>query len=238
MTIEEMWLNPITPTLTVALSQGEDSLLIELDPENWNQSLKELMLPGQKVKGGFYLSKHLMVTVDEKYTLSIIDWEKQLITGKYSPNQNFQDPTVYTKAPKGMVLFSNNLYLTDDQSQLMMLSWKANTNVIVLNRDVVLEKGKVVLHWKLPIKNTKVFYFAELSLTPRSIASARHKTLPLPPEKTRMPYGPMKKSSLELPLVETVYQSFDVSLFAIHSSNGKIVAPASTFTIDTEKRQE
>ena len=137
-----------------------------------------------------------------------------------------------------MVLFSNNLYLTDDQSQLMMLSWKANTNVIVLNRDVVLEKGKVVLHWKLPIKNTKVFYFAELSLTPRSIASARHKTLPLPPEKTRMPYGPMKKSSLELPLVETVYQSFDVSLFAIHSSNGKIVAPASTFTIDTEKRQE
>ena len=238
MTIEEMWLNPITPTITVALSQGEDSLLIELDPENWNQSLKELMLPHQTVKGGFYISKHLMVTIDEKYTLNIIDWEKQLITGKYSPNQNFQDPTFYTKTPKGMVLFSNMLYLTDDQSQLMTLNWKTNPHVIVLNRDVVLEKGKVVLHWKLPTKESKIFYFAELSLTPRSIASVKNKTLPLPPEKTMLPYGPLKKSSLELPLVETVYRSFDVSLFAIHSSNGKIVAPASTFTIDTEKRRE
>lgn len=238
MTIEEMWNNPTMPTLTVALSQGEDSLLVEIDPENWNQSLKELMLPRQRVKAGFYVSKHLMVTLDEKYTLSIIDWEKQLIAGKYSPNQNFQDPMFYTKAPKGMVLFSNRLYLTDDQSQLVMLGWKTNPNVIVLNRDVVLEKGKVVLQWKLPIKSSKVFYFAELSLSPRSPASAQHKMLPLPPEKTKMPYGPMKKSSLELPLVETVYRSFEVSLFAIHSSNGRIVAPASTFTIDTERKQE
>ncbi|MBI3019666.1 MAG: hypothetical protein HYY61_07245 [Deltaproteobacteria bacterium] len=238
MTLEEMWPNPLTPTLIIALSQNDDSLLIELDPENWNQSLKELMLPRQKVKGGFYLSKHLMVTIDEKYTLSIIDWEKQLIIGKYSSNQNFQDPTFYTKTPKGMVLFSNMLYLTDDQSQLMALNWKPNTHVIVLNRDVVFEKGKVVLHWKLPTKDRKVFYFAELSLIPRSLASVKKKTLPLPPEKTLLPYGPLKKSSLEMPLVETVYRSFDVSLFAIHSSNGKIVAPASTFTIDTEKRQE
>lgn len=238
MTIEEVWANPITPTLTVALSQGEDSLLVELDPENWNQSLKELMLPHQKIKSGFYLSKQLMVTIDEKYTLNIIDWEKQLISGKYSPNQNFQDPTFYTKAPKGMVLLPHALYLTDDQSQLVMLNWKTNPRVIVLNRDVILEKGKVVLHWKLPTKDKKVFYFAELSLTPRSIASVKNKILPLPPEKTLMPYGPLKKSSLELPLVETVYRSFDVSLFAIHSSNGKIIAPASTFTIETGKRQE
>lgn len=233
MTLEGMWVNPVTPTLTVALSQGNDSLLIELDPENWNQSLKELMLPRQKIKGGFYLSKHLMGVIDEKYTLNIIDWEKQLITGKYSPNQNFQDPTFYSKAPKGMVLFSNALYLSDDQNQLMMLKWKANDHTIVLNRDVILEKGKVVLHWKLPSKDTQVFYFAELSLTPRSMASVKRRVLPLPPEKTLLPYGPLKKSSLELPLVETVYRSFDVSLFAIHSSNGKIVAPSSTFTIET-----
>ncbi|OGQ34371.1 MAG: hypothetical protein A3A72_02755 [Deltaproteobacteria bacterium RIFCSPLOWO2_01_FULL_38_9] len=238
MTVEEMWDNPQTHFLTLSLSQDKDTMLVEIDPEHPQEIIKELTLPKTQIKSGFYVSRELLVTIDPKYSLHIIDWEKQMIIGKYSPNQDFQYAHLYKHPPAGFSLAHQKLYLVTQEGSLMELRWKANKNVIVLNRDIKLENGKVVLNWKMPKYSKQALYFAELSLTPKEgkmPAAAKKKLLPLPPQKTQVPLGPLKKSSVELPLIETAYRTLDVSLFAIQSSNGKMMAPATTFTIDTEK---
>lgn len=226
MVIEEMWINPISATLTIALSQNEDTLLVSMDPENETFPIQEeLTLPSIKVKAGFQLSQELMVLLDHHYQLYVIDREKKMIIGKYLPNQNFKDFSLYKQRASGLTLSQRFAYLTDDQGNVIKMSWKTNNNVIIVNKDFTFQKGKLILSWKTPVKNTKTLYLGEISLTPQKRS------------KMQVSFGPLKKQSLELPYpyTETGSRKYDISLMGIHHSNGKMIAPLMTFTIDTEK---
>lgn len=233
--VEEMWTNPVTSSLTLALSQGEDSILIEMDPENILAPSQELILPNVQVRGGFFVSQQLMLLLDVHYHLHIVDWEKQTLIGEYIPNQNFQNTKRYQVLPTGFTLSQSHVYLSDQKGMVSQLSWEPNNNVIVLNRDIQFKKGKVILSWKTPVKQTHALYLGEISLTPRSIASPKKRILPFPPEKSQVFFGPLKKTRLEIPMIETTYRSLDISLLAVHPFNGKMISPAVTFTVDTEK---
>lgn len=235
MKIEQMWTNPFTRHLWVALSSEKDSLLVEMDVEHWNLIHREMFLPKYRLKGGFSVSKQIALVIDEGYQLHVIDTEKKMLIGQFTPNPNFKFADLYRTQPSGLTMVEDRLYLTDNYNSLLKLNWEPNPFAIVLNRDLQKKNGKIVLTWKSPKTTEKSLYFAEISLSPREQMERKKENLPIPPAQTQIPMGPMKRSSLEIPQAETAYRSFDVSLFSIHSKHGGMLSPAVVFTIDTER---
>lgn len=235
MNIEEMWPNPFKKTITISLSSSQGTLLIEVSPQNLNLSLNEMILPQTILRGGFSISRQIELAVDTLYRLHVIDTEKRLLIGNFIPNPNFKYADLYKTEPAGFISIGEKIYLSDSYNNIMKLSWMPNPYGIIINRDVEIKNGKIVLKWRMPKESKKTLFFAELSLISQSPTLIKKKNLAVPADQIQIPFGPSQHSFMELPYFETATRSFDINLFAIHSRNGKMISPATTFTIDTER---
>lgn len=214
---QEMWTNPITSHLVIGMTKNNDSVLIEFDPDHLQTEAKTLALPGMIVKAGFYVSKDLLVVLDNKYRLHVIDSEKEMIIGNYYPNQYFQDTHLFSKPPQGFGFTKDYCYLVDETGALHQLSWKPNPQAILINRDIKIVKDNVIIQWKSPEPNPSALYLADLSLTtPRRIIATPNHHIQVPLDR-----------------MEAIKsKSFDVSLLSIHKVSGKIISPAVQFTLE------
>ncbi len=223
MAVQEMWINPQTAHLVLALSKEDDSILMTIDPKNLSATLKTLALPGLAIKAGFSVSKDLLVVLDHKYRLHVIDWEREMVLGNYYPNQYFQDSQLFSHAPIGFGFSKDYCYLLDETGGLHQLSWKANPQAILIDRDVKIAKGKVILQWKSPAPNSNTLYLAQLAVTPQRTITQTKRIIP-----------PTQNQQLEIPLndIEMASKIFDLSLMSIHKDTGKILSPSVQFTLE------
>jgi len=238
MTVEDMWPNPFTHHITISYSRNRDTILVDVDPEDWNLSQKEMILTGHVLTGGFYVSKQLQLVADDRYQLHVIDAQKRTRVGQYKPNPHFAYGDLYKTKPIGLTILGKEIFLADNYNSILKLNWSPNKHTIIINREIEIKNGKIALNWKTPQQTRKVLFFAELSLTPPALAAKKQPNLPTAPLKTTIPIGPMEKSSMELPFIETAYRSLDIQLFGIHARSGKLLSPAVDFTIETEHNEK
>ncbi|OGQ17337.1 MAG: hypothetical protein A3B70_03060 [Deltaproteobacteria bacterium RIFCSPHIGHO2_02_FULL_40_11] len=227
MDLSQMWANPVQNTIYVSFTNGKDSLIQAYMPSAWNHAQKEIAVPGNALYGGMNLSRDLMFLMNNKYELHVLDWSKTQYIGQYVANTNFQFSEIFKTLPIGIALSKNTLYLASSQTQLFELSWKTINNVIVLNRDIQLKKGHVALEWKMPVPKSNALYLAELTLTPRSLASEKEKKI------KQKAFGPLHQGVLKIPYFETAYRQFDMNVMAIDQKSGRLLTPAMAFTIET-----